>query len=386
MTKEDWAEKAIQDYTELACDKDIDLAFYQQTPLSRVNPEKVKVVIMGINPGSGSSFQDQKNSELWTLQGGIENNPQHLLRGNPRWNNPQDPKWPWPYVRKTLGLLRPTFGEIDTQLDTICVFTNATFFNTRREYELKNQKKIYEITVLITMQLIDEVLKPEIVVCLSGLENFKRIKNYTTDTFKYRKVFDNAFLVGKRNGTTYIGIYHTAFRYSKPLTALVKEAIMVTYDHVSENIDSLTDILLSKCGALWLDVLNGNPTPSTNGLNSELIMSLLGKFKEWVYATFKPCDVVQNAKWTKVWLSSDVYFQLVAQSNSFVRVATQNKDSSEWSQIVNILSKFAYDEGKDGNLPAMIKMSTRYANTLDEFLHEIKSELESVKDIIENYK
>ena len=76
----------------------------------------------------------------------------------------------------------------------------------------------------------------------------------------------------------------------------------------------------------------------------------------------------------------------MAQSNSFVRVATQNKDSSEWSQIVNILSKFAYDEGKDGNLPAMIKMSTRYANTLDEFLHEIKSELESVKDIIENYK
>lgn len=78
----------------------------------------------------------------------------------------------------------------------MCVY-KCHFFNTRREYELKNQKKIYEITVPITMQLIDEVLKPEIVVCLSGLENFKRIKNYTTDTFKYRKVFDNAFLVGK---------------------------------------------------------------------------------------------------------------------------------------------------------------------------------------------
>lgn len=251
---EKWAERSIKVYLDII-KEGYDVAFYQQSPLTTIsqNPE---VVVLGINPGSGGTYSDQKVNDAWGM-GGKDATAQHLLNGNVCWNDEIKGHNTWLYIRNVKALLQPTFSDIIDD-DKSIIFTNATFFATSKANELNGG--ILKETLPCTIGLIN-LLQPNIVIGLSGQALFKQIQQYEHD-FVYEKVFDAKLLIGKLSGITYIGIYHPASWYSRPLKALVSKAIRLVNDNRAKSLKEIVSIVKDNCRQEWANVCNYKPTPS----------------------------------------------------------------------------------------------------------------------------
>ena len=117
-----WAAKTAEAYDKIAHTYNNAPAFYTQSDLTKIN-DSPSVLVMGINPGSGGTYQEQCKSEYWQL-GGKPMDGTHLLKGNPSWSNRSD----WAYWQRIYRLFDVDPHPLDYEADFIV--TNATFFAT----------------------------------------------------------------------------------------------------------------------------------------------------------------------------------------------------------------------------------------------------------------
>ncbi|MCM1040861.1 MAG: hypothetical protein NC396_00350 [Bacteroides sp.] len=211
-----WAKETYAVYSELV--KKYDLAFYNQTPLSDIQ-EPVKVVVMGINPGSGGSFSAMKDNPNWGFDK-LGEEYRHLIRGNFTW---QKEHTRWRYWNNVMNLLSAVYPDIKKNEEKECVFTNATFFNTPKAKDVF--EGLYNQTLPCTIDLIG-ILSPEMVISLSP-NNFNRMKGALRENFQYVEVFGRRLMLGRHKDLLFVSIYHPSARYSNAYKDLVQKSLVL---------------------------------------------------------------------------------------------------------------------------------------------------------------
>lgn len=263
---EKWAEETFQEYETLT--KDYDIGFYSQSPLTNIN-HPVKVVVMGINPGSSGSFSKMINSSVWKFNES-EKPYCHLLRGNAYWSERDS----WVYWRNVMGLLSEAYPDIRENEQADCVFTNATFFNTPKAKDVF--ERLYDKTLPHTMKLI-EILSPEFVVCLSP-DNFARMQRTLGRGFLFREVFGRRLMIGTYNGKLYISIYHPAYHYSTEYKKLVRKALKIISKNPMLDLVEMSDKLQWELHEEWCEV--NAPKPIRSNALKQMAIDCLSILKE----------------------------------------------------------------------------------------------------------
>lgn len=292
---EKWAEQTYKEYETLT--EQHDLGFYTQSPLDEITSQ-VKVVVMGINPGSCGSFSAMKGDDKWVLNS-LEHTFEHLIRGNADWENHTT----WRYWQNVMNLLSEAFPGIRENEQQECVFTNATFFNTPKANEVFED--LYDKTLPLTIKLI-EILSPEIVVSPSP-DNFTRMKRVMGTDFSIVNVFGRRLMLGKYKDILFVSIFHPASRYSNAYKHLVQKSLKLISDNRLLGIDNLTTLLKSSLEKEWLDV-NAPVAPRHNGLK-QLTLECLPLLHD-IY----PDATLQKGVLT-INLNDHIYAKIVAQSS-----------------------------------------------------------------------
>lgn len=292
---EKWAEETYNEYETLT--KQHDLGFYCQSPLDRIT-NQVKVVVMGINPGSGGSFTAMRENSNWALNS-LGQPFEHLIRGNADWKNHTT----WRYWQNMMSLLSEAFPGIRENEQQQCVFTNATFFNTPKAIEVFEE--LYDKTLPHTIKLI-EILSPEIVVSLSP-DNFTRMKRVMGADFLVVNVFGRRLMLGKYKDILFVSIYHPASRYSNAYKRLVQKSLKLISDNRLLNIDNLTALLKSSLEKEWLDV-NAPGVPRHNGMKQLASECMTLLHKRYPDAKLQKDTLTIN-------LNDHIYAKIVAQSS-----------------------------------------------------------------------
>ena len=215
-----WAENAVKIYHQIASRDDVNIAYYTQSDLSLLTTSP-ELMIVGINPGSTSSYIDQRRNENWSY---LYNNPldgNHLLKGNychekgkpSSWDNHRKWKY-WAGLRRCLSktYLLNTIDE-----DNKIIITNASFFSTKKANEISAELLIE--TIPQTLDLI-KISNPKHLLFLSGKSCFERLGSISESTdlvnFEYRHVYGNIY-IGNLNGKLCIGIPHPAYKSNEEL-------------------------------------------------------------------------------------------------------------------------------------------------------------------------
>ena len=292
---EKWAEETYIEYETLTTQ--YDLGFYSQSPLDEIT-SPIKVVVMGINPGSGGSFTAMRENSNWALNS-LEQPFEHLIRGNADWENHTK----WRYWQNMMSLLSETFPSIRENEPQECVFTNATFFNTPKATEVFED--LYDKTLPHTLRLI-EILSPEIVVSLSP-DNFTRMMRAMGADFKVVNVFGRRLMLGKYKDILFVSIYHPASRYSNAYKRLVQKSLKLIRVNRDLGIDDLAARLKSSLNKEWLDV-NAPVAPRNSGLKQLSLECLALLHKRYPDANLQKDTLTIN-------LNGHIYVKIVSQSS-----------------------------------------------------------------------
>ncbi|WP_303035331.1 hypothetical protein [Bacteroides acidifaciens] len=292
---EKWAKETYQVYETLI--KQHDLGFYSQSPLNDI-VSPVKVVVMGINPGSGGSFSKMVENPLWKFN--ELNQPYlHLIRGNVDWVNHTQ----WRYWQNVMNLLSAAFSDIKETEKRECVFTNATFFNTPKANEVFEE--LYDKTLACTIKLI-EILSPELVVSLSP-DNFSRMERVLGKDFKMVKVFGRRLMLGKYKDILFVSIYHPASRYSNAYKNLIQKSLKLIREHRMLGLDNISNLLQTSFKDEWQEVKA--PRAIHNNSTKQLALDTLSL----VHKLFP------EASWQKdvltISLNGHIHAKVVAQSS-----------------------------------------------------------------------
>lgn len=216
-----WADRTAAFYNEVAAQLGDDApAFYTQSPLHNLISSP-KVLIIGINPGSVGSYNEQCNDDSWGLNGNLMNGF-HLLKGNPFW--PEHNKWLyWKRLRKM-------FDERNNPLDyeNCYVVTNASFFATFKAKELN--KNVLKKTMQCSLELID-ILKPQFIIVLSG-KSLLRTMSQVDKEIHYTQLFNSysKVVVGNIHGVPCCGVPHPSASLFREERILIKKVITQVYN------------------------------------------------------------------------------------------------------------------------------------------------------------
>lgn len=216
----EWADETAEFYHKIATSDSIyDLAFYTQSNLSRLT-EQVELLILGINPGSGSKyFSNQIENELWKdwgIRGKMDGIT--LLKGNPCFHDRD--KW-----RTWQGLKRIfSFGKITDILNDEQRFawSNIIFFNEPKEHNIR--RELYQLCPEKTLELI-KILKPKRILCLSIRKCFDVLNKDIKD---HEMLIDSFLERGKLLNIPIYSIRHTS--YGNIGEKLVGESLKYLFD------------------------------------------------------------------------------------------------------------------------------------------------------------
>ena len=216
----EWAEDTVKAYHQIAIRDDVNLAYYTQSDLSLLleNPE---LMMVGINPGSASSYTDQCKNKNWSY---LYNNPldkNHLWKGNyckeegkpSSWDNHK--KWKY-WAGLKICISQTTLSTVIDD-DSKIIVTNASFFNTKKANEIPESLLLE--TIPYTLDLINRTI-PKNIIFLSGKKCFERLYHLSKSSkqfqFKYKNICGNIF-VGVLNDKFCIGIPHPAYKTNEEL-------------------------------------------------------------------------------------------------------------------------------------------------------------------------
>lgn len=164
----DWAEKTVEAYHNIAKREDVNKAYYTQSDLSLLS-EKPELMIVGINPGSASSYTDQCKNKNWSY---LYNNPldkNHLWKGNYCKEEGKPSSWDnhkkWKYWAGLKICISQTALSTIIDDDSKIIVTNASFFNTKKANEIPESLLLE--TIPYTLDLINKTI-PKNIIFLSG--------------------------------------------------------------------------------------------------------------------------------------------------------------------------------------------------------------------------
>ena len=212
---EKWAEDTVKEYHKIAIREDVNMAYYTQSDLSLLSCEP-ELMIVGINPGSESSYKDQCKNKNWSY---LYNNPldkNHLLKGNyckeegkpSSWDGHRKWKY-WTGLKKCLS--QTTLSKLLDD-DSKIIISNASFFSTPKANGIKESLLLE--TIKYTLDLIDKT-KPRNLIFLSGKKCFERLSRLTVVSksfqFEYKHICGNIY-VGILNNKLCIGIPHPTYK------------------------------------------------------------------------------------------------------------------------------------------------------------------------------
>lgn len=216
-----WAEESVKEYHSIASRKEVNIAYYTQSDLSILS-EKPELMIIGINPGSYSTYQDQLKNKNWSY---LYKNPydkNHLLKGNyckeegkpSSWDNHKN----WKYWTGLKTCLSQTELSAIMDDDSKIIVTNASFFSTEKANEIRED--LLKETIPYTLKLINKTT-PKHLIFLSGRKCFERLYRLSKASnliqFEYKNVCGNIY-VGVLNGKFCIGIPHPTYKSREELS------------------------------------------------------------------------------------------------------------------------------------------------------------------------
>lgn len=215
-----WAEESVKEYHSIASRKEVNIAYYTQSDLSILS-EKPELMIIGINPGSYSTYQDQLKNKNWSY---LYKNPydkNHLLKGNYCKEEGKPSSWEnhrkWGYWKGLKRCLSQTNLNAIIDDDSKIVVTNASFFSTKAADGISESLLIE--TIPYTLKLI-KITKPKHLIFLSGRKCFERLLNLSRKSniiqFEYKHICGNIY-IGLLNNRFCIGIPHPAYKTSEEL-------------------------------------------------------------------------------------------------------------------------------------------------------------------------
>ena len=202
-----WAKETVAAYHQIASREEVNKAYYTQSDLSLIS-EEPELMIVGINPGSGGTYDEQRENENWYY---LSKNPldkNHLLKGNycreKGWNG----------LKRCLS---HTNLEAIMEDDSRIIITNASFFSTKKANEISDSLLIK--TIPFTLNLID-ITAPNYLIFLSGKSCFERLHRLSKSSqfiqFEYKHVCGIIY-VGKLNGKLCVGIPHPTYKTNEEL-------------------------------------------------------------------------------------------------------------------------------------------------------------------------
>ena len=260
---EEWAKKTVKNYHEIATRSDVNIAYYTQSDLSQLIG-KPELMIIGINPGSYSTYKEQCENKNWSY---LYKNPldkNHLLKGNYCHEEGKPSSWDchrkWGYWNRLKTCLSKTDGLLDIiDDDSKIIVTNASFFSTKKANEIPESLLIE--TIPFTLDLIS-ITEPKHVIFLSGKKCFERLFNLSKNTkviqFEYKNVCGNIY-VGGLNGKLCIGIPHPTYKTNEEinLVASVLPYLINAESYKSIDVASIQKECASQINDFY-EMRNGN--------------------------------------------------------------------------------------------------------------------------------
>lgn len=215
-----WAKETVVAYHQIASRKEVNKAYYTQSDLSLIS-EEPELMIVGINPGSGGTYDEQCKNENWSY---LSKNPldkNHLLKGNYCREKGKPSSWEnhrkWGYWNGLKRCLSHTNMEAIMEDDSRIIITNASFFSTQKANEIP--ESLLKDTIPFTLNLID-ITAPKHLIFLSGKSCFERLHRLSKSSqliqFEYKHVCGNIY-VGKLNGKLCVGIPHPTYKTNEEL-------------------------------------------------------------------------------------------------------------------------------------------------------------------------
>lgn len=326
----EWAEKAVATYTDIALNPSNKSKYhvYTQSDLMQVvsNP---KVMIVGINPGSGKE--------------GHFNNPtvEDFLKGNPCWD--ERDKWNyWKNIKSLVGVI-PEF--VDDSLHT--VVTNLTCFASKELSQL-NQRAMRE-TAPLTMELI-KILSPHILVIISRnvLSIIKHInkENGMLGNIYDEAVYDDVY-VGSINGIPMVCIPHPNTRPTREKKRLCQESLRLTAMGFSAK------QVRSECAMEIIPAIEKRKAQKTQDQNE------IGQFATCVIERLREAGLSlyeENDKTKRFIFADDLQLTVTTCDKGYLAIrlkehpAKFHYSSQDWKNKGNILSimvdKYGWNQGE----------------------------------------
>ncbi|ANR72278.1 hypothetical protein J4856_12445 [Prevotella scopos JCM 17725] len=333
MTKEElllWGEKTVQLYNKIADERGREKtpAFYTQSNLNKIiGVNSVDILIAGINPGSGGTYQQMIENPNWGISSATGMTAEQLISGNfgraPQYGNCTN--WSRHHTWHYFMNLKRFFKDVEEPniLDDErrFVLTNATFFNTVKEKELS--QSLLKTTFPQTIDLVRRI-KPKMIVWLSGRNAFYRLASISIDgfSFKYDKTRNPIMAriyMGTFNGIPCFGIPHPgAFLTTEERTLIAKFfSYVFNYKSIDEiDLNNLESFCINEIQAYHKRLKEKKPVSKKNNIDIKSIEhSILERKKTYIYNNGNRIRKDENAQ----------YGITIAESYIFVRQAYEDK-------------------------------------------------------------
>lgn len=200
-----WAERVVGKYESVA--EIANCSYYTQSNLEMVNDNNpVKVLILGINPGSTGQYSGRITPDIFK-------------KGNAFFSIEREEWHLWKGIKKIFKA-----GEIDNILnyEKDFVFSNIYHFDTPSAKDLANEIKNDSEYVAFTIELID-ILKPQMVICLGKNDCMcKLIK-------KTKALIDGELSYGEIEEIPVYGIPHTSKFYTNEESTMLGKVLGALY-------------------------------------------------------------------------------------------------------------------------------------------------------------
>ena len=277
---EKWAQYTVADYNE-----NTEYSYYTQSPLNQIKSVPIKLLILGINPGSDDVKIKEwgKSSPVWNNILGNEGMTfKKLLEGNPFFVSMIEKKRigvkyeKWNFWEKLCQLL--AIAGLNKLIDSYSdyAYTNIYLGSTKGEKDIP--KKKYNELKNHAFELID-ILQPECIICLGQKVMDSVLEHYNFKNDKTCQVPGLPIRYKLINGMQFYGFHHPAYFYSDAEKKLVGKYL--GYYYGKKNITA-TDSLpqeLDLLGKAYLEYKANNNNSSQGSFDYDILVGLLKEHK-----------------------------------------------------------------------------------------------------------
>ena len=393
MTKEElllWGEKTVQLYNKIADERGREKtpAFYTQSDLNKIiGVKSVDILIAGINPGSGGTYQQMIENPNWGISSATGMTAEQLISGNfgrdPQYGNCTNwsRRHTWRYFMNLKRFFKDIEGPNILDDESRFVLTNATFFNTVKEKELN--QSLLNATFPQTIDLV-RIVKPKMIVWLSGRKAFNRLASISIDSFSFK--YDKKqnpimahIYMGTFDGIPCFGIPHPgAFLTTEERTLIAKFfSYVFNYKSIEEiDLNSLESFCINEIQAYHKHLKEKKPASKKNNIDIKSIeQSILERVKSNIYNNGNRIRKDENAQ----------YGITIATGSILVRQAYEDKYKTPQINPKDsvVIEKLKEKEYKSRKGWLGYRNLTEFGSTEKEIEQEVIKEIDDLFELID---